>query len=94
MHQFLLAEGVNLLHPFSNADEDEDDVMSPTVIHQAVHAKLRSISVADTPTQPSQPPPPLPCSFPLATPIKTQLDEPSTSSSLYRFESMDEIIER
>lgn len=91
MRQFLTA---NSLRAFSNADEDEDGVPSPTVIRQAVRVKSRSISVADTPTQPSQPPPSLPCSFPPATPIKTEPDEPSASSPLHRFESMDEIIER
>jgi hypothetical protein len=37
---------------------------------------------------------PLPCSFPPAMPIKTELDEPSALSPLHHFESMDEIIER
>jgi hypothetical protein len=49
---------------------------------------------ANTPTRLSQSLPPLPCSFPPATPIKTEPDEPSTSSPLHHFESMDEIIER
>jgi hypothetical protein len=91
MHQFLTT---NLLCAFSNADEDEDNVMHPTVIHQAIHVKLCSISEANAPTQPSQSLPPLSCSFPPAMPIKTELDKPSALSPLHHFESMYEIIER
>ena len=77
---------------FTNTDEDND--MSPTMIHQAIHAKSHSILVANAPTQLSQPLLPFPCLFPPAMPIKAKLDEPSTSSSLHCFESMDEIIKR
>jgi len=95
MRQFLTAENANSLRAFSNPGEsDADSATSPTVLSQPGRAKSRSISAADAPIS-LPPPPPPPCSFPPATPIKTEPDEPSaSSSSLRRFESMDEIIER
>lgn len=93
MRQFLTAENANSLRAFSNAESDVDSAKSPTVLPRTLHAKSRSISAADAPI-PSPPPPPLPCSFSPETPIKTEPVEPSASSSLRRFESMDEIIER
>lgn len=93
MRQFLTAENANSLRAFSNAESDADSAKSPTLLPQTVRAKSRSISaVADAP-------PPTAAaaasSFTPATPIKTEPVEPSAaSSSLRRFESMDEIIER
>ena len=96
MRQFLTAENANSLRAFSNAaDSDADSATSPTVPSQPGRAKSRSISAADAPISLPPPPPPPPCSFPPATPIKTEPVEPSvSSSSVRRFESMDEIIER
>ena len=85
MRQFLTAENANSLRAFSNAESDADSAKSPTILPQTLRAKSRSISAADAPPLPS---------FPPATPIKTEPDEPAASSSVRRFESMDEIIER
>jgi hypothetical protein len=89
MRQFLTAQNANSLRAFSNAeaesDADADSVKSPTMLPRALRAKSRSISAADAPPPPS---------FPPATPIKTEPDELTASSSVRRFESMDEIIER
>jgi hypothetical protein len=87
MRQFLTAQNANSLRAFSNAesDADADSAKSPTVLPRALRAKSRSISAADAPPPPS---------FPPATPIKTEPVELTASSSLRRFESMDEIIER
>ena len=87
MRQFLTAQNANSLRAFSSAesDADADSVQSPTMPPRALRAKSRSISAADAP-------PPL--SFPPATPIKTEPVELTASSSVRRFESMDEIIER
>jgi hypothetical protein len=87
MRQFLTAQNANSLRAFSNAesDADADSVKSPTILPRVLRAKSRSISAADAP-------PPL--SFPPATPIKTEPVELTASSSVRRFESMDEIIER
>ena len=85
MRQFLTAENANSLRAFSNAESDADSAKSPTIPPLTLRPKSRSISAADAP-------PPL--SFPPATPIKTEPDEPAASSSVRRFESMDEIIER
>jgi hypothetical protein len=84
MRQFLTAENANSLRAFSNAESDAESAKSPTILPQVLRAKSRSISAADAP----------PPSFPPATPIKTEPVEPAASSSLRRFESMDEIIER
>ena len=85
MRQFLTAENANSLRAFSNAESDTDSVKSPTMLPRALRAKSCSISAADAPPPPS---------FPPATPIKTEPIEPTASSSVRRFESMDEIIER
>jgi hypothetical protein len=89
MRQFLTAQNANSLRAFSNAeaesDADAESVKSPTMLPRALRAKSRSISAADAPPPPS---------FPPATPIKTEPDELTASSSVRRFESMDEIIER
>jgi hypothetical protein len=89
MRQFLTAQNANSLRAFSNAesdaDADADSVKSPTMLPRALRAKSRSISAADAPAPPS---------FPPATPIKTEPVELTASSSVRRFESMDEIIER
>ena len=87
MRQFLTAQNANSLRAFSNAesDADTDSVKSPTILPRALRAKSRSISAADAPPLPS---------FPPATPIKTEPVELTASSSVRRFESMDEIIER
>ena len=87
MRQFLTAQNANSLRAFSNAesDADADSVNSPTMPPRALRAKSRSISAADAPMPPS---------FPPATPIKTEPVEVTASSSVRRFESMDEIIER
>jgi len=87
MRQFLTAQNANYLRAFSNteSDADADSVKSPTMPPRALRAKSRSISTADAPPPPSLPP---------ATPIKTEPDELTASSSIRRFESMDEIIER
>jgi hypothetical protein len=89
MRQFLTAQNANSLRAFSNAESDADadaeSVKSPTMLPRALRAKSRSISAADAP-------PPL--SFPPATPIKVESVELTASSSVRRFESMDEIIER
>jgi hypothetical protein len=89
MRQFLTAQNANSLRAFSNAesdvDADADSVKSPTMLPRALRAKSRSISAADAPPPPS---------FPPATPIKTEPVELTASSSVRRFESMDEIIER
>jgi hypothetical protein len=80
MRQFLTTEHANSFRAFSTAESDADSAQSPTLLSQTVRAKSRSVSAADAP------------SFPPATPIKTEPIDPS--SSLRRFESMDEIIER
>lgn len=89
MRQFLTAQNANSLRAFSNAesdgDADADSVKSPTMLPRALRAKSRSISTADAPPLPS---------FPPATPIKAEPVEITASSSVRRFESMDEIIER
>ena len=87
MRQFLTAQNANSLRAFSNAesDADADSVKSPTTLPRVLRAKSHSISTADAP-------PPLP--LPPATPIKTEPVELTASSSVRRFESMDEIIER
>jgi len=84
MRQFLTAENANSLRAFSNAESDADSVKSPTMLPRGLRAKSRSISAADAPPPPSLTP---------ATPIKAEPVEPAPSS-LRRFESMDEIIER
>jgi hypothetical protein len=85
MRQFLTAENANSLRVLSNAESDAEGAKSPTIFPQVLRAKSRSISAADAPPPPS---------FPPATPIKTEPVEPTASSSVRRFESMDEIIER
>jgi len=89
MRQFLTTENTNSLRAFSNPESDADSAKSPTVHSQTLRAKSRSVSAADAP-----PPPPPPPSLPPAPPIKTEPIELPASSSIRRFESMDEIIER
>ena len=87
MRQFLTAQNANSLRAFSSAESDADaeSVKSPTILPRTLRAKSRSISEADAPPPPSYSP---------ATPIKIEPVELTASSSVRRFESMDEIIER
>lgn len=79
MRQFLTTEHANSFRAFSKTDSDADSAKSPTLSLNEQTVHPTSRSVSAADAPP-------------ATPIKTEPIE--SSSSLRRFESMDEIIER